>query len=230
MALQPMYGKIYTYFNTKRVFLVALFIFELGSTICAAAPSSTVFIVGRALSGSGAAGILSGALTLGAHLVPLVKRPLYMSIIMSMYGVAAVAGPTLGGVFTDSERLTWRFCFWLNLRMQKRLADWKETELTTGSIRWLGCSYLCHTPRAIYGTTGLGSFSESKAEQIGFSGRHTISTYRRTFTTSLEMGRVGLCLELSPSVRLLGRLCRLPHNLHDYSSSTKAKVRPKLPE
>ena len=111
-----MYGKIYTYFNTKYIFLAALFIFELGSTICATAPSSPVFVLGRALSGSGAAGILSGALTLGAHLVPLVKRPLYMSIIMSMYGVAAVAGPTLGGVFTDSERLTWRFCFWLNLR------------------------------------------------------------------------------------------------------------------
>ena len=111
-----MYGKIYTYFNIKHVFLVVLIIFEVGSTICATASSSTVFIVGRAISGSGAAGILSGALAIGARLVPLMKRPLYMSIIMSMYGVAAVAGPTLGGLFTDSERLTWRFCFWINLR------------------------------------------------------------------------------------------------------------------
>ncbi|KAF2464808.1 MFS general substrate transporter [Lindgomyces ingoldianus] len=115
MALQPLYGQIYTFFDTKNTFLASLIFFEIGSTVCATAPSSIVFIVGRALSGSGAAGILSGALTLGGRLVPLVKRPLYMSVIMSMYGVAAVAGPTLGGVFTDSHALTWRFCFYLNL-------------------------------------------------------------------------------------------------------------------
>jgi MFS family permease len=116
MALQPLCGRIYTLFNTKLVFLLSLCLFEVGSTVCATAQNSAVFIAGRAVSGSGAAGILSGALTIGGRLVPLVKRPMYMAVIMSMYGVAAIAGPTLGGLFTDSRHLTWRFCFYLNLR------------------------------------------------------------------------------------------------------------------
>ncbi|KAL9582991.1 MAG: hypothetical protein Q9212_002972 [Teloschistes hypoglaucus] len=115
LALQPTFGKLYTLFNIKFIYIAALLTFELGSTICAAAPSSTVFILGRAISGAGSAGIWSGAFTIGTYLVTLRRKPLYISIVTSMYGVAAVAGPLLGGVFTDSEKLTWRFCFWINL-------------------------------------------------------------------------------------------------------------------
>ncbi|KAL9626351.1 MAG: hypothetical protein Q9204_007375, partial [Flavoplaca sp. TL-2023a] len=112
LALQPTFGKLYTLFNIKFIYIGALVIFELGSTICAAAPSSVIFILGRAISGAGSAGIWSGSFTIGTYLVPLRRKPLYISIVTSMYGVAAVAGPLLGGVFTDSEKLTWRFCFW----------------------------------------------------------------------------------------------------------------------
>jgi MFS family permease len=49
-------GKIYTYFNVKWTFLIALLIFEVGSIICAVAPSSKVLILGRAVAGVGAAG------------------------------------------------------------------------------------------------------------------------------------------------------------------------------
>jgi MFS family permease len=50
-ALQPMYGTIYKYFNVKIAYLVAVFIFEIGSLISAVAPSSVAFIVGRAIAG-----------------------------------------------------------------------------------------------------------------------------------------------------------------------------------
>lgn len=46
-----MYGTIYKLFNVKWCYLGAIFIFEVGSLICAVAPSSTVFIVGRAVAG-----------------------------------------------------------------------------------------------------------------------------------------------------------------------------------
>ncbi|KAF2683600.1 hypothetical protein K458DRAFT_443203 [Lentithecium fluviatile CBS 122367] len=93
MALQSLCGRIYTLFNIENIFLASLFLFEVGSTVCATVRSSPIFIAGRALSGTGASGILSGVLIIGGRLVPLVKRPLYMSVIMSMYGVAAIAGP-----------------------------------------------------------------------------------------------------------------------------------------
>lgn len=104
------------YFNKKLIYQVSLSFFAVGSIICAVARSSAVFTFGRAFAGVGAAGINSGAFAIGTQIVPMRKRPLYLSIVSSMYGVSAVAGPLLGGVFADSSALTWRFCFWLNLR------------------------------------------------------------------------------------------------------------------
>ena len=46
-----MYGAIYKLFNVKIVYLAAVFIFEIGSLVCAVAPTSTAFIVGRAIAG-----------------------------------------------------------------------------------------------------------------------------------------------------------------------------------
>lgn len=59
-GFQSTWGKVYKYFPLKISFLLAVFIFELGSLICGVAPSSVVLIVGRAIAGIGAAGIGSG--------------------------------------------------------------------------------------------------------------------------------------------------------------------------
>lgn len=100
-ALQPSFGRIYTYFNVKYVYLFALVLFELGSVICAAAKNSIMLIIGRAVAGAGASALFSGAMTILAFSVPLKKRPIYMASISSMFGIASVVGPLLGGVFTD---------------------------------------------------------------------------------------------------------------------------------
>ncbi|RDW73937.1 putative DHA14-like major facilitator ABC transporter [Coleophoma crateriformis] len=112
-SFQLLFGKFYTFFSIKWVYLAAIFIFELGSLICGVAPNSTALIVGRAIAGLGSAGIFSGALIIVAYSVPLAKRPMYTGFIGAMYGIASVAGPLLGGVFTD--KATWRWCFYINL-------------------------------------------------------------------------------------------------------------------
>ena len=107
-CFQLHYGKFYKLFSTKAVFLVSISIFELGSLLCAVSPNSSTLIVGRALSGSGACGIMSGVLIIVSKMVPLRERALYSAGIGSIRGVAGVAGPLLGGVITDSV-LTWRW-------------------------------------------------------------------------------------------------------------------------
>jgi len=112
-SLQPSFGKVYTYFDVKWTYLGALVIFEVGSIICAAATSSAMFIIGRAVAGAGAAALFSGGMTIIGYSVALRKRPIYIAALSSMFGIASVVGPILGGALTD--RVSWRWCFWINL-------------------------------------------------------------------------------------------------------------------
>ena len=88
-----MFGKLYTFYSSKWVFLVAILIFEVGSVVCGVAPSSTALIVGRSISGLGAAGLFSGAIIIVTTAVPLRIRPVYMGLVSSMHAIASVAGP-----------------------------------------------------------------------------------------------------------------------------------------
>ena len=80
-AFQLFFGRLYTLFNIKWVFLIALLLFEIGSVICGAAPNAIALIVGRAIAGVGGSGIFSGALIILANSAPLDKRPLYTGFI-----------------------------------------------------------------------------------------------------------------------------------------------------
>ncbi|KAK0610960.1 major facilitator superfamily domain-containing protein [Immersiella caudata] len=107
------FGRIYKLYSTKWVFLICIGIFEIGSALCGAAPSSTAFILGRAIAGTGAAGVWAGATMLMIPLIPLRKRPVFISMLGMIFAVSSVLGPLVGGSLTDS--VSWRWCFYINL-------------------------------------------------------------------------------------------------------------------
>ena len=88
-------------------------IFELGSAISGAATSSPMLIIGRAIAGAGAAGLMSGTLSIVAVIVSLRNRPLYTGILSSLFGISTIAGPLIGGAFT--QHVTWRWIYYINL-------------------------------------------------------------------------------------------------------------------
>lgn len=99
----PLSGRIYQLYSTKWVFLVSILVFEVGSALCGAAPSSAAFIVGRAIAGIGAAGIFCGGIMIIVPLVPLRRRPIFTSFFGMAFGVSSVLGPLIGGTFTDNR-------------------------------------------------------------------------------------------------------------------------------
>ncbi|PNP48476.1 hypothetical protein THARTR1_10324 [Trichoderma harzianum] len=112
-GFQSTWGKVYKYFPLKISFAIAVFVFEVGSLICGVARNSNTFIVGRAIAGIGGAGITSGSTVILAFSAEPAKRPTLMSTMGVTYCIAFILEPLIGGAF--SEKVTWRWCFYINL-------------------------------------------------------------------------------------------------------------------
>ena len=112
-ASTPLYGKLGDMYGRKPVFLAAIVIFLAGSMLSGLSQSMGQLIAFRALQGIGAGGLMVGAQAIIADIVPPRDRGRYMGLIGSVFAVASVAGPLLGGFLVES--LSWRWVFYVNL-------------------------------------------------------------------------------------------------------------------
>lgn len=109
----PLYGKLGDLFGRDRVFRVGIAVFIVGSALSGWCRTIDQLIAFRGLQGIGGGGLMIGVQAIMADIVPPRDRGRYMGLIGAVFGISSVAGPLLGGWFTDGPG--WRWCFWVNV-------------------------------------------------------------------------------------------------------------------
>jgi EmrB/QacA subfamily drug resistance transporter len=109
----PIYGKLADLIGRKPVILLGITLFLAGSALSGFAWSMTSLILFRALQGLGAGAVQPMGMTIVGDIYTLQERPKVQGYIASVWAIASLVGPTLGGVFADY--VTWRAIFWVNV-------------------------------------------------------------------------------------------------------------------
>jgi EmrB/QacA subfamily drug resistance transporter len=127
----PIYGKIGDLIGRKAPFLAAIGLFVVGSIISGFAGDMTWLVIGRAVQGLGGGGLMILSDTIVADVVPARQRGRYMGIIGAVMVLASIAGPLVGGWFTDGPG--WRWGLWINIPL--------------GILALIGAAVFMHLPK-----------------------------------------------------------------------------------
>ncbi|HUY53014.1 MAG TPA: MDR family MFS transporter [Candidatus Dormibacteraeota bacterium] len=109
----PLYGKIGDQFGRKKIFQFSIILFLIGSAFCGISQNMNQLVIFRALQGIGAGGLMSLSMTIVGDVVSPRQRGKYLGYFGAVFAISSVAGPLLGGFFTDS--LSWRWVFYINI-------------------------------------------------------------------------------------------------------------------
>lgn len=109
----PLYGKLSDIYGRRRIYVIAMVLFLLGSVMCGLANNMTQLILGRALQGLGAGGIQPLAFILIGEMFNLRQRAKMQGLFSGVWGFSSIVGPLLGGYIVD--KFTWHWIFYINI-------------------------------------------------------------------------------------------------------------------
>jgi len=109
----PVYAKLADTIGRKPIILIGIGLFLLGSILCGFAWSMPALIAFRVVQGFGAGAVQPMAITIAGDIYTLKERAKVQGYLASVWGIASVVGPTLGGVF--SQFVSWRWIFFVNI-------------------------------------------------------------------------------------------------------------------
>ncbi|GII99356.1 EmrB/QacA subfamily drug resistance transporter [Sediminihabitans luteus] len=111
--VMPLYGKFGDIWGRRWIFLIAIGLFTIASAGAGFSQSMGEIVAWRFLQGLGGGGLMILSQAIIADIVPAKERGKYMGPMGALFGISAVVGPLLGGLFT--EHASWRWCFWINI-------------------------------------------------------------------------------------------------------------------
>ena len=112
-ASMPIWGKLSDAFGRKRFFILGMVLFVIGSALCGQSQSMMELVLFRAFQGLGAGAMLPITQAIIGDIFPPAQRAKWAGLLMSVFAVATIIGPLLGGWITDNT--SWRWVFYVNL-------------------------------------------------------------------------------------------------------------------
>ena len=157
----PINGKLGDRVGRKWPYIGSIGLFVIGSTLGGLAQSMQLLIIGRAVQGFGAGGMMVNSQAIIAEVVPARSRGKYMGMMGAVFGVSSVLGPVLGGWFTDGPG--WRWGLWMNIPLGLLamtvctiVLHLRKGSRSAQSIDWLGTVLMAVATTSLILTTTWG--------------------------------------------------------------------------
>lgn len=146
----PVAGKLADLYGRRRIYMVGMGLFLLGSALCGMAQDMTQLILFRGLQGLGGGALLPVAMTIVGDIFPPEKIGKFQGLLAAVIGLSSIVGPALGGFIV--EHFSWRWVFYVNLpfgiaammimwvalretgKREKRSVDWWGTVTLSLSV------------------------------------------------------------------------------------------------
>ncbi len=112
-ASVPIWGRLSDLFGRRRMYLLGVVIFLVGSAVSGASTTMMQLIAARALQGLGAGAVIPISQAIVGELYALSERARTQALFSGVWGLASIAGPLVGGYITDT--LSWRWVFYINI-------------------------------------------------------------------------------------------------------------------